>query len=102
MTFGSSVNQTLPHAGETTGAVARASRVDDVTRDEVIDLCLDMPGAIEDYPFGDEVAVFKVEGKMFALVPLSGGQGSVTKSARRGCWRAGPIRRHSSRPGEVS
>jgi predicted DNA-binding protein (MmcQ/YjbR family) len=25
---------------------------------------------VEDYPFGDEVAVFKVAGRMFALVPL--------------------------------
>ena len=35
-------------------------------------------GAIEDYPFGDEVAVFKVGGKMFALVMLAGESGSVT------------------------
>jgi predicted DNA-binding protein (MmcQ/YjbR family) len=26
------------------------------------------PGTAEDYPFGDEVAVFKVAGRMFALV----------------------------------
>jgi predicted DNA-binding protein (MmcQ/YjbR family) len=25
---------------------------------------------VEDYPFGDQVAVFKVAGKLFALVPL--------------------------------
>ena len=36
-----------------------------------------MRGAVEDYPFGDEVAVFKVEGKMFALVSLLGEPGSV-------------------------
>jgi predicted DNA-binding protein (MmcQ/YjbR family) len=36
-----------------------------------------MPGAVEDYPFGDGVAVFKVGGKMFALVPLDDDLGSV-------------------------
>lgn len=48
-----------------------------MTRDEVLDLCTDLPGAVEDYPFGDEVAVFKVEGKMFALVSLTGEPGTV-------------------------
>jgi predicted DNA-binding protein (MmcQ/YjbR family) len=48
-----------------------------VTRDQVLELCLSLPGAVEDYPFGDEVAVFKVGGKMFALVMLAGEPGSV-------------------------
>jgi predicted DNA-binding protein (MmcQ/YjbR family) len=48
-----------------------------VTRDEVLRLCSALPGALEDYPFGDEAAVFKVGGKMFALVMLSGEPGSV-------------------------
>ena len=48
-----------------------------MTRDEILDLCGGLPGAAEDYPFGDEVAVFKVGGKMFALVPLTGEPGSV-------------------------
>jgi predicted DNA-binding protein (MmcQ/YjbR family) len=29
--------------------------------------CLALPGAVEEFPFGDEVSVFKVGGKMFAL-----------------------------------
>lgn len=33
--------------------------------------CLDMPAAIEDFPFGPEVSVFKVMGKVFALSALS-------------------------------
>jgi predicted DNA-binding protein (MmcQ/YjbR family) len=37
-----------------------------------------MPGAVEDYPFGEEVAVFKVGGRMFALVSLSQSPGSVS------------------------
>ncbi len=32
--------------------------------------CLDLPGAEEQFPFGDEVSVFKVAGKIFALSPL--------------------------------
>lgn len=36
--------------------------------DRVMARCLAEPGAIEDYPFGDEVTVFKVAGKMFALL----------------------------------
>jgi predicted DNA-binding protein (MmcQ/YjbR family) len=48
-----------------------------VTRDQVLDLCASLPGAVEDYPFGDDVAVFKVAGKMFALVSLAGEPGSV-------------------------
>ena len=32
--------------------------------------CAAKPGSVEDYPFGDGVAVYKVAGKMFALVPV--------------------------------
>jgi predicted DNA-binding protein (MmcQ/YjbR family) len=48
-----------------------------MTRDEVIVACLAYPGAVEDYPFGDEVAVFRIGGRMFALVSLVGEPGSV-------------------------
>jgi predicted DNA-binding protein (MmcQ/YjbR family) len=34
--------------------------------------CLSKPGATEDTPFGEDVLVFKVGGKMFALAPLNG------------------------------
>lgn len=33
--------------------------------------CLAKPGATEDMPFGDDVLVFKVMGKMFALTNLA-------------------------------
>ncbi|MFD4369358.1 MmcQ/YjbR family DNA-binding protein [Rhodococcus sp. NPDC058521] len=49
-----------------------------MTRDDVLDLCVSLPGAVEDYPFGDEVAVFKLGGRMFALIPLAGTPGSVS------------------------
>ena len=48
-----------------------------MTRDQVLHLCSNLPGAVEDYPFGDDVAVFKIGGKMFALVMLTGEPGSV-------------------------
>src|SRR3974377_276363 len=47
-------------------------------RDGVIAACSGKPGAVEDYPFGDEGAVFKVAGRMFALVPLGELPGSVS------------------------
>jgi predicted DNA-binding protein (MmcQ/YjbR family) len=47
-------------------------------RDRVIATCGAKPGAVEDYPFGDDTAVFKVAGKMFALVSLGQAPGSVS------------------------
>lgn len=35
---------------------------------------LSKPEAVEDYPFGPDVMVFKVKGKMFALLSFSGGK----------------------------
>lgn len=43
----------------------------------MLDLCTSLPGAVEDYPFGDGVAVFKVGGRMFALITLGGSPGIV-------------------------
>src|ERR1700742_2992616 len=61
-------------------AVQRPSNQDlaNQDRDQVIAACLGKPGAVEDYPFGDGAAVFKVAGKMFALVPLGTPPGSVS------------------------
>ena len=42
-----------------------------MTRDDVLDHCGGLPAAVEDYPFGDGLAVFKVGGKIFALIPLA-------------------------------
>jgi len=41
-----------------------------VDQHELKVLCLGFPGAVEDFPFGDEVSVFKVGGKMFAASHL--------------------------------
>jgi predicted DNA-binding protein (MmcQ/YjbR family) len=46
-------------------------------REEVLAFCAGRLGAVEDYPFGDGVAVFKDGGKMFALVMLEGNPGFV-------------------------
>lgn len=48
-----------------------------MTRDQVLGICTSLPGAVEDHPFGGGVAVFKVGGRMFALVSLEGDTGSV-------------------------
>ena len=50
----------------------------DSLRDRVIAACSARPGSAEDYPFGDKVAVFKVAGKMFALVTLGPSPCSVS------------------------
>jgi predicted DNA-binding protein (MmcQ/YjbR family) len=34
------------------------------------DYCIARPGATESFPFGDSALVFKVEGKMFALLAM--------------------------------
>ena len=47
-------------------------------RDLVIAACTAKPGAAEDYPFGDEVAVFKVADRMFAAVGLGEAPGSIS------------------------
>jgi predicted DNA-binding protein (MmcQ/YjbR family) len=48
-----------------------------VTRNQVRAACTAKPGAVETHPFGPGVAVYKVGGKMFALVPHDGDPPSV-------------------------
>lgn len=47
-------------------------------RDRMLLACGAKAGSVEDYPFGDGAAVFKVAGKMFALVSLDEPPGSVS------------------------
>ena len=47
-------------------------------RDRVLTACGAKPGSAEEYPFGDGAAVFKVAGRMFALVSLGPSPGSVS------------------------
>jgi len=43
-----------------------------MTSDELRRCCLAKPGVVEDFPFDEQVSVFKVKGKMFALADLDG------------------------------
>jgi predicted DNA-binding protein (MmcQ/YjbR family) len=47
-------------------------------RDAMLAYLSGRPGAVEDYPFGDDVAVFKVGGRVFALCALTGQSGSIS------------------------
>jgi predicted DNA-binding protein (MmcQ/YjbR family) len=42
-----------------------------VTAAQLRKLCLSFPGAYEDFPFGPETSVFKVEKKLFAISALA-------------------------------
>lgn len=44
-----------------------------MTPEELQRACLGYPGAVEEYPFGTLTAVYKVEGKIFALSALGSG-----------------------------
>ncbi|MGH3098830.1 MAG: MmcQ/YjbR family DNA-binding protein [Streptosporangiales bacterium] len=70
-----------------------------MTRDDVLNLCATLPGAAEDYPFGDGLAVFKVGGRMFALVPLEESPGSMNLKCDPGVALDLRARYPSVRPG---
>jgi len=48
-----------------------------MTREDVLAACESMPEAELAFPFGEDVAVFKLGGKMFALVGLDEATGSI-------------------------
>jgi predicted DNA-binding protein (MmcQ/YjbR family) len=41
-----------------------------MNRNDLCDACLNLTGTVEEFPFGPDVAVFKVSGKMFAMIPV--------------------------------
>jgi hypothetical protein len=61
----------------------------DSLRERMIAACSAQPGSAEDYPFGDEVAVFKIAGKMLALVtpgrPPAASASNAPRISRPGC-----------------
>lgn len=46
--------------------------------EELHDYCLSLKGATEDFPFDEVTLVFKVQGKMFALIPLDEPEPQIT------------------------
>src|SRR6266571_665119 len=54
------------------GVRAHQRRGSQMNQQELKAQCLALPGSCEDFPFGDEVSVFKVGGKMFAACRLDG------------------------------
>lgn len=70
-----------------------------MTRDDVLNFCGRLLGSAEDYPFGDGVAVFKVGGRMFALVSLEGDPGTVNLKCDPGLALELRSRYQAVRPG---
>lgn len=48
------------------------------TKEELASYCMGHKGAKEDYPFGPEPLVIKVEGKMFALIGVNGSIANIS------------------------
>ena len=46
--------------------------------EEVREYCLSLKNTTECFPFDDVCLVFKVEGKMFGLIPLDGEEGAIS------------------------
>lgn len=66
---------------------------------QVSDWCQSMPAATCGYPFGDQAAVFKVGGKMFALVTAEGPPEHITLKADPSDCEALRAQYESVRPG---
>ena len=49
-----------------------------MSEDELVAVCLTLPGTTDGFPFGDGVHVLKVVGKMFALVPVAADPPSIS------------------------
>ena len=45
--------------------------------EKIRNYCLDKPAVTEEQPFGPETLVFKVAGKIFALMPLDGTESTI-------------------------
>jgi predicted DNA-binding protein (MmcQ/YjbR family) len=79
-------------------ATPREARRSSPTREDVISCCAAQAEAVEDHPFGDGVVVFKVAGKMFALVSFDG-HGWVSLKCDPGLAVALRDRHEAVRPG---
>lgn len=52
--------------------------------EEVRDYCLSLPGVTEDMPYGPDVVVFRIEGKIFMHIGLERGQIAVKHLPEKG------------------
>ncbi|MGA1835451.1 MmcQ/YjbR family DNA-binding protein [Herbiconiux sp. 11R-BC] len=52
-----------------------------ISRDDVLQVCQELPATTDERPFGPETAVAKVVGKVFAITPLDAEPASVTLKA---------------------
>ncbi len=64
-----------------------------ISREQVLERCCELPASHVGYPFGEATGVFKVSGRMFALVDLTGEQGHITVKADPG-YAAALVERH--------
>lgn len=69
------------------------------SRGQVLERCRALPAAHLSCPFGEDAAVFKVSGKMFALVDLTSEHGRVTVKADPGYAAALVVRHQQVTPG---
>lgn len=69
------------------------------SRGQVLERCRALSAAHLSYPFGEDAAVFKVSGKMFALVDLTGKHGRVTVKVDPGYAAALVVRHQQVTPG---
>jgi predicted DNA-binding protein (MmcQ/YjbR family) len=58
----------------------------DYTHQHVVQYLLSKPEALIDYPFGDDVKVFKVKNKMFATLSLGTGNEKDTAAKMKGYY----------------
>ncbi len=64
-----------------------------ISREQMLERCCELPASHVGYPFGEATGVFKVSGRMFALVDLTGEQGHITVKADPG-YAAALVERH--------
>jgi hypothetical protein len=100
--------QTVPGQWPPNRRPAKEAKVASSQRNRVMTACGAEPGSAKDYPFGEDVAVFKVRGQMCALVSLAPASGSVSLKCDLGlaaglglvAWSAqAHIRRRRPAPG---
>jgi len=55
-----------------------AEKINHIDRSKLAAWCLAQPESVLEYPFGDDVQVYKIAGKVFALVPENAAPPSIS------------------------